>query len=556
MADISLVESAGSRIRWNIGLAIASGLLLGLAFPPSPLYTLAYVGFIPLFLLFDRVESFSGLFRYSYLSMFVFNAVTLYWVGGFTHGRDPWLMISGAALLLFHPILSSIPIILYGLVRRWMNRWLRLLAFIFFWVGWEYVHALGEVSFPWITLGSSQAYDLARSQIAEYTSVYGISFLLLSFNLIAYYLLVQAALREWRMWNVRAVVLILLLLTVYLLPWWYGIRVMDRVDTEEGRPLQVGVIQPNVDPWEKWGEGFASRQEAYRQQLDILLASTAPLAADSVDLIIWPETALPFWALLPQYEEYRDRIQRFVDSVKTPLFTGLPHAEYFDEQSAPVTARPVRSTGLFVESYNSAVLFSPGKPASDVYRKIVLVPFAERIPYAESVPFLIEPLKWGVGISGWGKGQDTIVYELETRSSSQAKFSGMICYESVFPQFVREFVVRGAEFLVVITNDSWWGNTSGAYQHIAMASLRAIENRRWVVQAANGGISAFVDPVGRIRQATELYTQDARRAEIEARQGETFYVQHGDIFARICLYCSALFVILAFINRYRHKSHQ
>jgi apolipoprotein N-acyltransferase len=485
--------------------------------------------------------------------MFVFNAVTLYWVGGFTHGRDPWLMMSGGALLLFHPILSSIPIMTFGLVRPWLNRWLGLLAFVFFWVSWEYIHALGEVSFPWITLGNSQAYDLARSQIVEYTSVYGISFLLLGFNLVGYYLLVQRSLQDWKLWSPRPLALILILLLLYLLPWWYGMKAMERIDDGGGVLLNVGVIQPNVDPWEKWGDGASSRQEAYQRQLEILFESTSAFAKDSLDLMIWPETAIPFWALLPQYERYRNQIQRFVDSLNTPLFTGLPHAEYFDERSAPVTAQPVGSTSLYVDSYNSAVLFSPGKPVSEVYRKVVLVPFAERVPYAESVPFLVEPLKWGVGISGWGKGADTLVYEFRTRSGEAVTFGGMICYESIFPQFVRTFVQRGADVLVVITNDSWWGNTSGAYQHIAIASLRAIETRRWVIQSANGGISAFVDPAGRIHQATAMYAADARCSAVQSRSGETFYTRHGDIAARLGLYCSLVFVILAFVNRFRRK---
>ena len=151
---------------------------------------------------------------------------------------------------------------------------------------------------------------------------------------------------------------------------------------------------------------------------------------------------------------------------------------------------------MFAESYNSTVLIQSGRTLGPIHKKTILVPFAERIPYAETFRFLIEPLKWNVGISSWGKGEDTIVYSLPLHDGRKIKFSGMICYESAYPNYVREFVKRGAEFLVILTNDSWWGNTSGAYQHASFASLRAVETRRWIVQCANGGISMIVDPAG------------------------------------------------------------
>jgi apolipoprotein N-acyltransferase len=182
-----------------------------------------------------------------------------------------------------------------------------------------------------------------------------------------------------------------------------------------------------------------------------------------------------------------------------------------------------------------------------------LVPFAERIPYAEQFRFLIEPLKWNVGISSWGKGDDTVVYLLSLKDGRHAKFSGMICYESAYPNYVREFVKRGAEYLVIITNDSWWGNTSGAYQHASFASLRAIETRRWVVQCANGGISMIIDPTGKRQLATNLYTKTNFIADIGLLSGKTFYVEYGDILARISLAASIMLLITAFMQRNKSK---
>lgn len=539
----------------NLVLAVISGLFLGLSFPPSPLYTLAYVGFIPLFLLFERLETFSQHFRYGYVAMFVFNAVTLYWVGGFTHGRDPYLMLSGGALLLFHPLLSSIPIWLYALTRKGRGLWFQLVAFAFFWVGWEYVHSLGEVSFPWITLGNSQSYDTNRIQIAEFTSVYGLSFMILLFNILAYVLLIRTASKNWTFRSRPAILTIIALGMVYFVPWIYGEWRIATLDQEgsSGR-LRVGIVQPNIDPWEKWGEGFASKQEAYERQLNVLFHMTSELSRDSIDLIVWPETAVPLYVLLPQNHPHLWRIQRFVDEIRTPVFSGLPHAQYFHKERAPVTAEKLPSTDdLYVEPYNAATLFSPNSLNHLVYKKIVLVPFAERIPYAQYVPFLIEPLKWSVGISGWGKGTDTLVFGVATTMGDTARFGAMICYESVFPDFVRQFVRKGAEFLIVITNDSWWGNTSGAYQHVGMASLRAVENRRWIVHCANGGISAFVDPLGRIHRATSMYTTASIWSTITRENDLSFYGRHGDLFARICLGGAIVFLGIS-VASHRRKN--
>jgi apolipoprotein N-acyltransferase len=161
-----------------------------------------------------------------------------------------------------------------------------------------------------------------------------------------------------------------------------------------------------------------------------------------------------------------------------------------------------------------------------------------------------------VGISGWGKGRDTVLFEVQRASGPPAKFGAMICYESAFPDFVRQFTRNGAEFLVVITNDSWWGNTSGAYQHVGMASLRAVENRRWIVHCANGGISAFVDPLGRVHHATSMYTSVKLWETITLQRQIPFYVRSGDVFAQGCLGSSGVLLVIAFVRKARRKKNE
>ncbi len=542
----------GSRV--DMLLAVLAGLLLGLAFPPSPLYTLAYVAFIPMFILMERLATYKQFFRYSYLFLFVFHVITLYWTGGWTHGRDGWLMVANTGLLVLHPLFYMPSLMMAWFVKKRFGRIAGLVAFAALWISFEYAHSLSEFSFPWVTIGNSQAYDLIRAQIVVFTSAYGLSAVLLAFNVVAFMLLFKLASQEWELKSRQVFFSMGILLVLYCGPLLYGIIVRATYQRDQtATTIRIAAIQPNIDPWEKWGEGFSSKWSSYQMQLAAYLAATRKVSEVSPDLVIWPETAIPFPILLPAYGNELQKVVHLVDSVKIPVFTGFSHVVYVDSAQASVTAQRLRNGSMFVESYNSAMFIEPGNKIGNVYKKIVLVPFAERIPHASTFRFLIEPLKWNVGISSWGKGEDTLVFVLKSRAGKEIKFSGMICYESVYPNYVREFVKKGAEFLVVITNDSWWGNTSGTYQHAAYASLRAIENRRWVVQCANGGISEIVDPLGNVSSQTGMFTSAELVGEVETRSELTFYTRHGDVFAQLCLFCSAVFVIMAAADKMKKR---
>ncbi|HEY5614587.1 MAG TPA: apolipoprotein N-acyltransferase [Bacteroidota bacterium] len=540
--------------RSGIMLAVLSGALLGVAFPPSPLYSTAYVALVPFLFLLERLDKYRQVMFYTYVMTLVFHLFTLYWIGGFTHGRDPYLMASGAAVVFLHPIFYFLITIPYVFVRKHGGVLLGLVSFPFIWISFDYLHSLSEVSFPWVSLGNSQAYDLYRIQIAEFTSVHGPAFLILLFNMLAFVLLVQVASKSWKLTSRASVLTVLALLFVYLLPLFYGRTVVKNRELSGSETrIRIGVVQPNIDPWEKWGEGRASKWDFYQDQVRVLVEKSNVLAQSGAEMVIWPETAIPLEILSPRYDSYRAELQQKIDSVGVPVFTGLPVAEVFDSVNAPITASRVPNTSIFVDYYNAATLFTPGAGTAEVYKKIVLVPFAERVPYADALSFLIEPLKWSVGISGWGKGEEQTVYTTQTRKDDELQFSGMICYESIYPDFVRGFTIRGAQLLVIITNDSWWGNTSGVYQHAAFASFRAIENRRWVVQSANGGISTYVDPLGTVQLSTEMYTPTAVVSTIVPYDEMTFYVKHGDVFAQFCLFCAALLLIIAVWRKFHRK---
>jgi apolipoprotein N-acyltransferase len=544
---------AGSK--WHrLALAIGSGIMLGLSFPPSPIYSMAYVSLIPLLLLIETLEGTWRILRYSYLTFLVFHLITIYWIGGFVIGKDVWLMLAGAAVLFIHPFFYMIIILLYSWVRRRLGLIAGLMFLPVAWVSYEFSHSLSEISFPWLSLGNSQAFDLQRIQIAEFTSTYGVSFLILCFNIIAFIVTAKLATRSWSLRSRSTAACIVALVLIYFGPWIYGEMKLRQYDiSPSANSVRVGVVQPNIDPWEKWGGENVDRWTSYEKQLALFLHETRTIAAQRVDLVVWPETAIPFRILLPGNQFYWSWLRASLDSIQVPVLTGLPSTVFYDSASAPITASRDPVHNRYYDDFNSTALLIPGRGVGPIYKKIVLVPFAERIPYAESFKFLIEPLKWNVGIGMWGKGQDTVVYSLPLVNGSAPKFASMICYESVYPNFVREFVKRGAQFLVILTNDSWWGNTSGAYQHAGYGSFRAVENRRWIIRAANGGISGLIDPTGTYHQKTSLYTTATFHGTINLTSELTFYTKHGDVFALGNVGCMTFILLLTLIPQRRQS---
>jgi apolipoprotein N-acyltransferase len=292
--------------------------------------------------------------------------------------------------------------------------------------------------------------------------------------------------------------------------------------------------------------------------------------SNKLDLVIWPETAIPFYIKQPTHSEELQTINSSIDSLGLNLISGASDLKIYQTgETVPPSSKKSKFSDLAYDSYNSVFFFQPNTEKIQVYHKIRLVPFSERIPYLDTYPFLVNFLEWGVGISNWGIGKDSTIFsfrknQYEYRSLDQSvdsvslarksdsdtiKFWSMICYESIFPGFVSEFVNKGAQFLVIITNDSWFGNSSGPYQHNQIAILRAIENRRAIARCANGGISSIIDPTGRVIAKTKFMTKDYLTGEIEINSEKTFYSLYGDLFAKVCLYIALVFIIGAYFEK-------
>ena len=528
--------------RVRIVLCVLSGAMLGLSFPPSSVGVLACFGLVPLLIVLADIQETRVALRYVYLAMVVFHLITLNWTGGYSHANDPYMMIAGAITMLLHPFFYFIPLFGYLFVRQHVGDKAALVALPFFWVGYEYSHSLSEWSFPWLTIGNSQTYDLARIQFISATGVYGLSLWILVLNVVAFVLYSGLAQERFKPISGRSAVLVGVFLAVYYLPTVHGSLVLSTASTTEDplpansqNLITVGIIQSNVDPWEKWRQRGHGLVELY-WQLTRTLFHDHP--NQKPDLILWPETALPYDILAETSRPVREEFHRQVNEISASILTGLPHAVYYsDSTKAPPSAKRSRNTGEFYDVYNAAALIQPEVSEIPWYGKMKMVPLAERVPYADAFYFL-DFLRWNVGIGGWQIGPDSVIF---VDRKTGTRFCVMICYESTYPAFVAGFVKKGAEFISVITIDSWWGRMSGAFQHQQFAILRAVENRRWIARCAVGGMSCYIDPYGRVYDKTELFTQATLLRTIGRRSDLTFYSEHGDLLAQGCLLVAGLF---------------
>jgi apolipoprotein N-acyltransferase len=537
--------------RPGISLAVATGLLLGVSFPPFQAGAVAFVAFLPFFILFESVDGFGEAARLSYVMLFTFNAVALYWTGGFTHHKDYYLMTAGAMLLIAHPFFFALPLLAWVGLRRMYGYLASLAAFPLLWVANEFLHSKSELSFPWLTLGNTQTYDLPAVQFASVTGVYGISLWVLVINVLIYILVRKLLSGEWKISSPRSITLASLVLIIYAAPKAYGTRLLSGDLAARGPEVRIAAVQPDIDPFEKWGGAPGG-------ELGLYQGLTDSAAKGGAELVIWPETALPLYLLHPANAAMLSQIKRQADTLGISLLTGTPDIVYYPDSASAPAGSKLSVGGKLYETFNSSILLTPGDTLIQKYAKNLLVPFAERVPYSTELSFL-NAMKWNFGLGGWNIGRDTGALVLRVHLPSGIKFANMICYESIYPSFVADFVRRGAGFLTVITNDSWWGNTSGAYQHKQIGILRAVENRRWLVQCANGGISCIVDPFGRTLGSTPMFVRTVLSGTIEERSDLTFYTLHGDWFAEICLVIS-LFLVATMAGKktymYIRRTHE
>ncbi len=497
-------------------LSLLSGILLILSFPNFDLEFLAWFALVPLFYAIEGKGTFHS-FLLGLLTGIVSFLGILYWiiVAVHTYGNIP-LILSGIILLLLVLYLSLF-VGAFTFLIRYIQMRLKFQTILFaplLWVSLEYLRSFFLTGFPWANLGYTQYLNLPFIQMADITGTYGLSFVILLVNATLF-----DVIRQWpkKAFPVREVVITGILLLGFLI---YGYLKMGTIDRQmvDQPSLKVGLVQGNIDQSIKWDESFQRETLRIYERLSLKVAEGKP------DLIIWPETATPFF--FQEAREYQPIILDIPARTNAFLLFGTPAFKI--ERGK-------------INHYNSAFLASPSKEVIGAYDKIHLVPFGEYVPLSDLL-FFIGSL--GEGIGNFKSGKRIYNFPLP-----QSKFGVLICFEIIFPDLCRRFVKEGADFLVTITNDAWFGKTSAPYQHFAIASFRAVENRVFIARAANTGITGFIDPNGRILKQGGIFTEEAMTGTIRLSKRKTFYTLYGDVFAWLCSALSFLLLGVAFIQK-------
>lgn len=535
----TLSQEEKRKVRKEWLLAVVSGIFMGISFPPITLHYFMFVGLVPLLIVCQNRRGLGAVNRITYLFGFVFTAITLYWVGSWQPETDPFLMISGVALLFFNPILFLIPSTLFHLSRKFGKETLSLLLLPAFWVTYEYVYSITDLRFPWLILGHGLAEFKSFIQIAEIVGANGLSILVVFINVLITLFIVN-----FKVNKKRSFVYLTISLSIFLFVVIYGNIRLNNYKLS-GKKVKIGLVQPNLDPWKKWDAGNLS------EQLDLYLNLSKQTIDNGAEIVVWPETALPVYFLSGSYFPQVQKLRDFTKENNVPVLTGMPHATFYRKTDKyPEEAKPLKHSDMLYTSYNSILLFDPNKEEVKQYGKIKLVPFGELVPFMDVLPILSDLIRWNVGISSWNVGKEIVVfnvpYNINNQHADTLRTAGVICIESIYPDFVAEFVQKGAQLIAVVTNDSWYGDSSGPYQHKEIGVLRAVENRRSVVRAANGGISCLIDPLGNILVQTKMYTRDAITVDADIESGKTFFTNHPLLFVRIS-YVISIIVILIFL---------
>ncbi len=522
-----------------------SALLLWIGWPPIPYSSpVLFVAFIPLLIGIEKIirsdykKKGRKIFWSSFLTLSVWNTASIYWVYNAMNAYLPAHISLLISLIPFTlgPFLLTASFWLYYAIRKRKSIYLGLIALPGFWILAEYLHQSWDLAFPWMSLGNGFANFHHIVQWYEFTGIYGGAVWIWVINILGFLIYLhykkQIQLSKPKLMYSALGLIIVLPITASLLIY--------KQYEEHFNPSHIVVAQPNIDPYQKFGNIHPD------EQLDILMRLSAEVAAPNTEFFIWPETAISSYEGINE-EDFREypayqRMQEFLTNYKNGnILSGIESYRLYPSASTS-SARPFGNQ--YIDYFNSSVLVDNSSKIQ-YYHKSKLVPGVEKLPFGESLNFL-KPLfaHFGGTTGGYGSQKKPNAFYAESGIGA----APVICYESIWGNYVNRYVQEGAQFIAIVTNDGWWGNTSGKDQHLLYAKLRAIENRRWVARSANTGISAFINQTGDITQQSEWWMEDALAEEINLNEKLTFYAKHGDWIISLSTFASFLILISLFFK--------
>ncbi len=521
-------------------LSLASGLLLAASWPARGLPLLALVALLPLLRVEDQMFDERGhrrsvdFFMHAWLAFFVWNLLTTWWI---VFATIPGMITA----VVLNSFFMAIPWWLMHLWRRMLPRKQGVLPVVFFWLSFEYLHSKWDLTWNWLDLGNVFAAWPRWVQWYEFTGTSGGAIWVLLVNILLFMLIKelnsQSRIAKRVRWFAG------LTIVTFVIPLVISL-IMHARYTENPNPVEVVIVQPSYDPYQP-----AQTPAEAMQRVETMMAMASKAIRPQTRFVASPEAALPEGIWLHQAGINRSvlQIREFIHlhpqlSWVTGSFT---YQLYENGQGASRTARPVAGNSNSYDVYNSAV-FIEQQGGFDYYHKSKLVPGIERMPFftiLKPIGKLVSALGGTAGSMGTQPQRDVF-----QAAPGEPVLAPVICYESIYGDYMSEYARRGAGIIFVLTNDGWWRKTPGHRQHHEYARLRAIELRKPVVRAASTGISSFIDQKGQVMKKTEWWQQTAIRESVNQNYRLTYYALQGNVAGKISVFFSAL-LLLAMASR-------
>jgi len=493
---------------WNNkwALSLTAGLLLGLSFPPFPFPYLVIIAFVLLLRLCDLTESLKEVAYFSYAGLLLWNIIVTYWLCMAT-------VIGGIAAILANTVVMTLPIIVIKYFKdRIKNIYILSIAIASAWVTYEFLHHRWDLAWPWLSLGNAFSSTPWLVQYISVTGPLGITFWVLIIASLVYGIIINQ--------NRRPTVV---LIAFILIPALFSIYQYFTRPITSKKSMQVLVVQPNYDSYLE----LAGYDNALTP-LHKIINYTDSMRTDSTDLILWPENAIQ--SGITQHSYISQLLSRKSREWHTTIISGASLFYYYPKDHHPEVVRKGNDNGRYYNVFNAAMGYHPDGSVT-YYEKAKLVPIVERVPFVNFLKKIIPfHINWG-NISGYGRG-----HKVTDFGTGAGRVTALVCYDEDFPDWVRQFVSKGSDIITIITNDGWWGNSSGYIQHFEYARLRAIENQRYVVRSANNGISCVIANNGKVLKRTKFWTRDAFLSEVPEMHNLTFYTRYGDWLGYITLF--------------------
>ncbi len=498
--NIKAVREKNTVSTKNILYSILTGVLLTASFPPGNLDWVAWFALVPLIKGIDNESHFNG-FKLGFIAGFVHYLTLTYWIivvlGNYS-GLN--IVISFSILFLLCIYLSLFPGLFCFLICYMKGTRFRIIMTAGIWVSLEYIRANILTGFPWCLLGYTQFENLNLIQISALVGVYGLSFLLVISNALIHSLFFDRSIlgkKRVLLWEMP----VILLVALFTLAYGHYRLSSYSIKERSQKTIKIAIIQGNIDQSIKWNPLYQERT------IDLYHQLTRKTYGFKPDLIVWPETSVPFF--FQDKTRFSNKVFRIAKESRADLIFGSP---------------AYRREAMAIKYYNRAYQLSPMGEISGYYDKVHLVPFGEYVPLKRFLPF-IHRLVPAAGDFSAGKKIAPLRLPYLTAGI-------LICFEAIFPELARSHVKEGADILINLTNDAWFGMTSAPYQHLSMSVFRAVENQRPLIRAANTGFSAFINPLGKITTRGDLFKEEVLEQQVTVGGFPlTFYARYGDLFA-------------------------